>query len=578
MNSIYLHAVERMRRTSRRTRVTFLERMADLLRARALRLACLSIFVALSTCDHSSDSFAGTTDFTVQYSNYDAAAPNDTIVEAGIKIRNNTAASIPLSSIVIRYWFTKNGATTVTPACWWWSPGCSRITLTTGTVSSTGADRYVQIGFTSAAGSLAAGATTQPIDLGIEFDTNVVETDDYSYGNQTTFSNFSRITVHDAGSAPTGGLRSGTPPSGSVSPPPAPISLTATASSASAISLSWAASSGATSYDVYRSTTSGFTPGAGNHIASGVTSTSYDSTGLAASTTYHYKVTALNAGGASAASSQASATTRAGGAITAEFFDDFSYNGTSDANFRSWWSLRSWSGAPGVSGAAWLESNVSLVADPQSSTNKLMRLKASTSGTGATTSQAEVITNAQKFRFGTYAARVKFNDTPLSGTRFYADKPVETFFTLTEWAAGDPDYSEQDFEYMPNGGWGQGNTSTMWLTSWETSDVNVSNMVSANFSGFHTLVLQVTSTSISYYIDGVHRATHGSMYVPEVDQFIFFNLWYDELDAAKGSSRTYHEDVDWVYFAEDALLSSAEVDAKVANFRSSSIFRRDTVP
>ncbi|WP_437593313.1 cellulose binding domain-containing protein [Sorangium sp. So ce1000] len=552
--------------------------MAVFLRARALRLACLSVFVALSTCGHSSDGLAGAADFTVQYSNYDAAAPNDTIIEAGVKIRNNTAASIPLSSIVIRYWFTKDSATTVTPACWWWSPGCSRITLTTGTVSYPGANRYVQIGFTSAAGSLAAGATTQPIDLGIEFDTNVVETDDYSYGSQTTFSNFSRITVHDAGSAPTGGLRSGTPPSGSVSPPPAPISLTATASSASAISLSWAASSGATSYDVYRSTTSGFTPGTGNLIASGVTSTSYNSTGLAASTTYYYKVTALNAGGASAASTQASATTRAGSAVTAEFFDDFSYNGTSDANFTSWWSVRSWSGAPGVSGAAWLASNVSLVADPQSPTNKLMRLKASTSGTGATTSQAEVITNAQKFRFGTYAAKVKFNDTPLSGTRFYADKPVETFFTLTEWAVGDPDYSEQDFEYMPNGGWGQGNTSTMWLTSWETSDVNVSNSVSANFNGFHTLVVQVTSASISYYIDGVHRATHGSMYAPEVDQFIFFNLWYDELDAAQGSSRTYHEDVDWVYFAEDAILSSAEVDAKIAGFRSSSISRRDTVP
>ncbi len=190
--------------------------MAVFLRARALRLACLSIFVALSTCGHSSDSLAGAADFTVQYSNYDAAAPNDSIIEAGIKIRNNTAASIPLSSIVIRYWFTKDGATTVTPACWWWSPGCSRIALTTGTVSYTGADRYVQIGFTSAAGSLAAGATTQPIDLGIEFNTNVVETDDYSYGSQTTFSNFGRITVHDAGSAPTGGLRSGTPPSGSV--------------------------------------------------------------------------------------------------------------------------------------------------------------------------------------------------------------------------------------------------------------------------------------------------------------------------------------------------------------------------
>jgi hypothetical protein len=61
---------------------------------------------------------------------------------------------------------------------------------------------------------------------------------------------------------------------------------------------------------VFRATTSGFTPGAGNQIATGLTATAYADTGLAASTTYYYVVKAVN-GADSAASNQAQATTQA---------------------------------------------------------------------------------------------------------------------------------------------------------------------------------------------------------------------------------------------------------------------------
>ncbi len=67
-----------------------------------------------------------------------------------------------------------------------------------------------------------------------------------------------------------------------------------------------------TSYSVYRSTTSGFTPSSSNLVASGVTGTTYSNTGLAASTTYYYLVEALDSFGASAASNQASAETQSG--------------------------------------------------------------------------------------------------------------------------------------------------------------------------------------------------------------------------------------------------------------------------
>src|ERR1017187_5323229 len=80
--------------------------------------------------------------------------------------------------------------------------------------------------------------------------------------------------------------------------PSAPTNLAATASSSSVIGLTWTepappANCTVSSYNVYRSTTSGFTPGSGNLITSGVTSPSYTNTGLTASTTYYYKVEAL---------------------------------------------------------------------------------------------------------------------------------------------------------------------------------------------------------------------------------------------------------------------------------------------
>ncbi|PYU60108.1 MAG: hypothetical protein DMG55_11780 [Acidobacteria bacterium] len=88
---------------------------------------------------------------------------------------------------------------------------------------------------------------------------------------------------------------------------PAPTGLTTSTASTSQINLSWTASSGATSYNVLRSTTSGGPYAQG---AYGVTSTSYSDTGLTALITYYYVVQAVDAGGTSANSSPASATTQ----------------------------------------------------------------------------------------------------------------------------------------------------------------------------------------------------------------------------------------------------------------------------
>lgn len=85
--------------------------------------------------------------------------------------------------------------------------------------------------------------------------------------------------------------------------PAAPTGLAVTGTTSSSVSLSWSADSGAASYNVYRGST---------RVGSGVTSTSYTDSGLAASTTYSYTVTGVNSSGESAHSASVSATTGSG--------------------------------------------------------------------------------------------------------------------------------------------------------------------------------------------------------------------------------------------------------------------------
>ncbi len=101
--------------------------------------------------------------------------------------------------------------------------------------------------------------------------------------------------------------------------PAAPTGVTATGG-ANQVTISWPAVPGATSYNIYYSTTSGLTTATGTKIA-GVTSP-YVQTGLAASTTYYYLVTAVNSAGESTASPQASTTT------SAPAFDALTYYNT----------------------------------------------------------------------------------------------------------------------------------------------------------------------------------------------------------------------------------------------------------
>jgi regulation of enolase protein 1 (concanavalin A-like superfamily) len=100
---------------------------------------------------------------------------------------------------------------------------------------------------------------------------------------------------------------------GGGSVPATPTGLTAAAGN-SQVSLAWAASSGATSYNIYRGMTSNGE--SGTPVATGVTSPSYTDTGLTNGILYFYKVAAINSVGASGYSNEASATPAAGASLT----------------------------------------------------------------------------------------------------------------------------------------------------------------------------------------------------------------------------------------------------------------------
>lgn len=262
-------------------------------------------------------------------------------------------------------------------------------------------------------------------------------------------------------------------------------------------------------------------------------------------------------------------------------FDDFSYSSTDEMTANGW-IIRSGQGWPGVMGASFRSENVSFIDYPAQTGNRLLRMTSSTDGTSENTYQTQIC-HQRKYLEGTYAARVRFNDQPASGSD--GDQVVQTFYMITPYDKPfNPDYSEMDFEYLPNGGWG-GAPTTLHVTTWETVQIepwnadNLSNSKQGSLSGWHTLVAQVTGGTVRYFVDGNLIAQHGGEYYPDAFMSINFNLWFiDGGLNGKGTIREYQEDIDWVFHAGGVSLMPDEVLAMVSKLRDSSISFQDTVP
>lgn len=264
------------------------------------------------------------------------------------------------------------------------------------------------------------------------------------------------------------------------------------------------------------------------------------------------------------------------------FFDDFNYANT-DALSAGGWTVRSEAGHPGIAGAQWGKEAFRVVTDPADPANRLLRLEARTDGSSAGTRQAQIC-HARKYLEGTFAARVRFSDEPAQGPD--GDVVIQSFYLVSPLRfAFDPEFSEVDWEYLPNGGWGDARTRLYGIT-WQTVQIepwksyNQAHEEFRALGGWHTLVMQIGQGKTRHYLDGKLLAEHGGRNYPVVPMSLNFNLWFapgGELPGQK-ALRVYQQDVDWVYHVKDQLQTPAEVDTAVAQMRKKGIPNMDTVP
>lgn len=262
-------------------------------------------------------------------------------------------------------------------------------------------------------------------------------------------------------------------------------------------------------------------------------------------------------------------------------FDDFTYKNFQQAKEHGWQS-RTDTGHPGIKHATWWEEGISFHPDPLNYDNYVMRLTSKTDGTAENTRHTQIC-HRRKYREGTYAARVYFNDQPQYGPD--GDGVVQTFYAISPLVAPmDKNYSEMDFEYLPNGGWGE-QRHALFATSWETFQLTPwtkENQYDASINrlqGWNLLVLNAAGNTLRYYINGVLFAEHGPDVFPEVPMSINFNLWFiQEQLLADRSMRQYYQDIDWVYFSENQGLSTQQVETHVAALRKRNIAQHDSIP
>jgi hypothetical protein len=263
------------------------------------------------------------------------------------------------------------------------------------------------------------------------------------------------------------------------------------------------------------------------------------------------------------------------------FFDDFSHASTAELT-KAGWKLRDKAGHPGIDGARWSPEGITLVDDPDQSGNRLLRLTARTDGTAKGTAQAQVC-HARKYLEGTYAARIRFRDAPLQGPD--GDVVVETFYAVSPLRFDfDPQYSELDWEYLPNGGWADARTR-LYGVSWQTvrlkpwAAFNQPLQHFASVDGWHVLMMQVAGGKTRWLLDGQALDEHGGRNYPVVPMSINFNLWFSPGGLVKSNvPRAYQEDVDWVLQAPGRVLSPDEVQSQVDALRKAGTAWVDTVP
>jgi lysophospholipase L1-like esterase len=139
----------------------------------------------------------------VQFYNQSTAATSNQIY-LNIKLINPGSSAIGLSNVKIRYYYTVDGAKPQAFYCDYSPLGGGNVmgTFVTMATAKTGADTYVEVGFPSGAGSLAAGGNTTIQARVAKNDwTNYTQTNDYSFNSTgTSFADWTKVTGYVSGS------------------------------------------------------------------------------------------------------------------------------------------------------------------------------------------------------------------------------------------------------------------------------------------------------------------------------------------------------------------------------------------
>lgn len=258
-------------------------------------------------------------------------------------------------------------------------------------------------------------------------------------------------------------------------------------------------------------------------------------------------------------------------------FDSFRYTGPEDPDLTAHgWTVRTDGGGPGVRDT-WTKSGLSFPATADAQGGRAMQLSLTTDGTPKGTQQLDVGRTEGEFVNGTVAARVFFSDRPTAGGHD-GDHINECFYVISP-SHSSPKYSELDFEYMPNGGWGAVG-SRVDTTSWRSSTEGDRDTRSTkrSLAGWHTMMMTAANGEVVYSMDGATLFTSDSRSYPREPLSIRFSSWLIDLPTAVTGTRTWDTKVNWLYYQADKSVPLAEVKKSVDGFYAAGTSYLDTVP
>lgn len=255
-------------------------------------------------------------------------------------------------------------------------------------------------------------------------------------------------------------------------------------------------------------------------------------------------------------------------------FDNFHYRGPDDPALSSnGWQVRTGVGGPGIQDT-WSAAGISFPSESTAQGGQALRLRVSTDGTKQGTRQAELQSTNAIYFTGTVAVRVYFSDKPTSGRN--GDHINESFFAISPVHTS-PKYSELDFEYMPNGGWGAPGPR-LDTTSWSsaTQGDRVTHTLKKHLKGWHTLMITAVNGVATYSLDGRKLFSSDGKYFPRERTGIHFSAWL--IDLPFKGPRTFDMRVNWLYYQADQAVSLTNVQKAVDGFYASGTNYVNTLP